>query len=49
VANSTADIFSTLANGVLTCGGPLLSANSTVNVNCRLPVKDIAGTVVNQV
>jgi len=49
VANSSGDIFSTLANGVLTCGGPLLSANSTVNVNCRLPVKDTSGTVVNQV
>ncbi len=48
VANSSADIFSALANGVINCHGPLLAANSTVTVNCRLGVRDTGGTVVNQ-
>jgi len=47
-ANSSADIFSALANGVTNFGGPLLAANSTVTVNCRLGVRDTGGTVVNQ-
>ena len=48
-ANSTADIFSTLANGTINFGGPsILSSNTTVTVNCRLGVRDTGGTVVNQ-
>jgi len=47
-ANSTADIFSTLANGTVNFGGPsILSSNSTVTVNCRLGVRDTTGTVLN--
>ena len=49
LANSTADIFSTLANGTINFGGPsILSSNTTVTVNCRLGVRDTGGTVVNQ-
>ena len=49
MANSSADIFSTLANGTVNFGGPaILSSNSTVAVNCRLGVKDTSGLVVNQ-
>jgi hypothetical protein len=47
VANNSADIFNTYANGSIYCTGPILSNNGTDTVNARLPVRDSGGTVVN--
>ena len=47
VANTTHDLFNTYANGSIHCTGPILSDNGTDTVNCRLPVRDTGGSVVN--
>ena len=47
VANTTHDLFNTYANGSIHCTGPVLSDNGTDTVNCRLPVRDTGGSVVN--
>lgn len=47
VANGSNDIFNTYANGSISCTGPILSNNGTDTVNCRLPVRDTGGSVVN--
>ena len=47
VANTTHDLFNTYANGSIHCTGPIFSDNGTDTVNCRLPVRDTGGSVVN--